>query len=194
MPWLRDMPLTSDERAVFDLGLDGAVEQADQVGVGEPHLAGPVVGKGLGPILPLLDPAQPERDEGQVEGPRQAPAQSLADQLGDGVRSVRHRRHVDGDRPVTQVSILPHDVVRAGEDDPLDSGQGRGVKDVGQGIEVGTDQLFPGGELVGVGREMDDRVDAVEMRDPIVVEDREVRHDDVGIVRRSAALSIKTRS
>ena len=108
MPWLRDMPLTSDERAVFDLGLDGAVEQADQVGVGEPHLAGPVVGEGLGPILPFLDVAQPQRDEGHVERPGQAPAQSLADQLGDGVRPVRHRGHVDGDRPVaTRSGIRP---------------------------------------------------------------------------------------
>ena len=65
-----------DERAVLDLGLDGGVEEVDEVVVGEPHLPGPVVGQGLGAIAPFLDPADPQRDERQVE--RQRPGSGRA--------------------------------------------------------------------------------------------------------------------
>ena len=172
MPWLRDMPLTKTNDAVFDFGLDGAVEEADQVGVGEPHLAVPVVGHGFGAIFSLLDPADPDRDEGQVKRPRQASAHSFADELGDAVRPVGQGGHLDRDRSVTEVSIVSHHVVGAGEDHPLDARQCRRVKHVGQSVEIGPDQLVPRGELVAVGREMDDRVNAVKMSDPILIENR----------------------
>ena len=73
----------------------------------------------------------------ECECPRQALAQPLADQFGDRVGSIRHRLHVDRNRPIIHPFIIPHDVVRAGEDNALNPGQGRSVEDVGQGIEVG---------------------------------------------------------
>ena len=174
MPWLRDMPLTRTKRTILDLGLDGAIEEADQVGVGQPHLASPFVRQGLGLIRPFLNVAQAEGDESHVESAGQASAHSLADQLGDGVWPVGHRFGVDCDRLEVALPSLAHDVVRAREDEPFDSGQGRGVKDVGQGIEVGADQIVPEGVLVGIGRQMNDRVDSMEVRDPIIVQDLEI--------------------
>ena len=73
-------------------------------------------------------------------------------------------------------------MVRARENEPFDSGQGGGVKDVGQGIEVRADQIVPRSKLVGVGRQMNDRVDPMKMRDPIVVQDLEIGDDDFRIV------------
>ncbi len=58
----------------------------------------------------------------------------------------------------------------------------RRVKHVGQGIKVGADQLIPRGQLIRVGRKVDHRVDAMEMRDPIFVEHGKIGHDDVGII------------
>ena len=87
----------------------------------------------------------------------------LAHQLGRAVGAVGRGGQVDGDRHVAEVAVAAHRVVRAGEDEPLDPGQGRGVEDVGQGVEVGPLQVLPGGELVGVGRQVDHRVDAVEV-------------------------------
>ena len=132
-------------------------------------------------MSPALDPAEPQRDEGQVEGAGQAPAEPLAHQLGRAVGAVGPGREVDRDRHV-ELAVAPHDVVRAGEDEPLDAGQGRGVEHVGQHVEVRPLQLLPGGELVGVGRQVDHRVDAVEVGDPVVVELAQVGLDHVGIV------------
>ena len=102
---------------------------------------------------------------------------------------------VDADRfDVTRSVRSAHDVVRAREDDPLDPGQGRGVKDVRQGIEVRADQVVPGGILVGVGGQVNDRVDPMEVRDPIVVQDLEISRDDLRDRLGSATRSIKTRS
>ena len=49
---------------------------------------------------------------------------------------------------------------------------------------LGRSRSSHGGELVGVGRQVDDRVDAVEVGDPVVVELGEVGRDHVGVVRR----------
>ncbi len=57
------------------------------------------------------------------------------------------------------------------------------MKNVRERIEVRADQIVPGSMLVGVGRQMNDRVDPVEMRDPIIVENLQIGRDDVGIVR-----------
>ena len=73
-------------------------------------------------------------------------------------------------------------MVRAGEDDPLDAGQGRGVKHVRQGIEVGSDHLRPRSKLVRVGRKVHNRIDAVEMGNPVIVQDTEVSFDDLRII------------
>ena len=169
------------ERPLVELGLDGAIEEADQVAVGQPHGPRPFVGQGLGEVRPDLDPAQPERDEGQVEGRRQALAEPFADELGRPVGAVGARRQVDGDRHVAELLVSPHRVVRAGEDQPLDPGQRRGVEDVAEGVEVGPLHLLPRRELVGVGRQVDDRVDAAEMRDPFLVELGEVGDDHIGV-------------
>ena len=85
-----------------------------------------------------------QRDEGHVERPAEASADSLADQLGDCIGPVGHRNRVDADRFVVTGPPSAHDVVRAREDDSFDPGQGRGVKNVRQGIEVRADQVFPG--------------------------------------------------
>ena len=59
----------------------------------------------------------------------------------------------------------------------------RGVKDVCESIEVRADQVFPRGEFIGVGRQMNDRVDAMEVRDPVIVQNFEVGRDDLWIIR-----------
>ncbi len=93
MPWLRDMPLTTTNRRSSISASTAQSKRRIEVGVRQPHLSIPVVGDGLGPILSLLDPAQPQGDEGQVESPRQAAAQPFADELGHTVRPIRHRGH-----------------------------------------------------------------------------------------------------
>ena len=90
MPWLRDMPLTTTNERSSISASTAAVEQADQVGVGQPQFAGPVVGECLVADSFPLDPTQPQRDERQVEGAGQALAHSLAHQFRHAVRAVRH--------------------------------------------------------------------------------------------------------
>ena len=184
MPWLRDMPLTrTNERSSISASTaqsNRRIRSALESHIRRAQSWGRVSGR----FLPSW--IQPSRIAMKVRSNARARLRpkSLAHELGDCVRPVRHRGHVDRDRAVSDMLILPHDMIRAGEDDPLDPRQGRRVKDVRQGVEVGTDQLCPGGKLVAVGREMDDRVDAVEMGNPVIVQDREVGLDDFGIVGR----------
>ena len=44
--------INQNERAIFDLGFDRAVEELDQVGVGKPHLACPIVRQSFGAVCP----------------------------------------------------------------------------------------------------------------------------------------------
>ena len=74
-------------------------------------------------------------------------------------------------------------MIRAREDDPLDPRQRRGVKHVRQSVKVRPDQIVPGCEFVGIGRQVNDRVDPVEVRDPFIVQDLKISHDGLGIVR-----------
>ena len=95
MPRLFDMPLTTTKSRSSSSASTAAVEEADEVALESQIGASPVVGEGVGAVLALLDPAEPERDEREVEGPRQAPAEPLAHQLGRAVGAVGQRRQVD---------------------------------------------------------------------------------------------------
>ena len=55
------------------------------------------------------------------------------------------------------------------------------MKNVSEGIKVWADQIVPAGELVGVGCQMNDGVDSVEVRDPIIVQDLEIGGDDIRV-------------
>ena len=112
----------------------------------------------------------------------EAAAQALADELGRAVGVARFRRQVDGDRLVAELAVAAHHVVGAGVDHALDAGQGGGVEDVAEGVEVGPDEPFPRAVLAGVGGQVDDGVDALEQADPRLVPIGEVGRDDLGVV------------
>ena len=118
---------------------------------------------------------------------------SLADQLGDCIRPVGHRHRVDADRFTVAGPPSAHDMIRAREDEPLDPRQGRGVKHVRQSVKVRPDQIVPGCEFVGVGRQVNDGVDPVEVRDPFIVQDLKISRDISGSSG-SATRSMSTRS
>src|SRR5690606_34048091 len=106
-----------DQEAVAaQLAPEGPLDEPLEVAVGEPERAVPVVGQRLGAVRAVLDPADAEGDEAQLEGQGEAAAEPLADELGDGVGPVRAGLQVLGDRPLAGAAVAPHDVAAAGED------------------------------------------------------------------------------
>ena len=172
-------PIDDHERGILDLGLHGRIEQLDEVVVGQPHFPGPVVRQGISAISSLLDPANPQRDEGKVEGMGQAPAHPLSHQLEHPIRIAGPRSEINRDRFFTEVPVLRHDVIGAGEDDPVDSGQGGGIEDVGQGVEIAADQLVQVAQLVRVGGQVNNSIHPVEVGDPVLVKNAQVGLEDV---------------
>ena len=171
--------------AVGDVGAQTALHQVDQVAVAQPGSQEPRIGGGI--IVPAHR-ADPETDRFHSPAGAVVAGQNLAEGLADAVVAVGAHGvvHRNGNRfrlrmemQVGREALVgAGDVVRAGEDHPLDSRHPGGLVEVAGSLDVHAQHGLPGGIDGDLGRQVNDVSDR---RQPV----EDLRHlpgvGDVGL-------------